>query len=105
LLLACLFGAFHYITSNHFNFFYHVAHSPVLLANIPFWRTFLFGEHSFLANIPFWRTFLFGEHSFLANIPFWRTFSIDDVVNKIEMVLNGVGYGTLKQQEAISINQ
>jgi len=64
-----------------------------------------FGEHSFLANIPFWRTFLFGEHSFLANIPFWRTFSIDDVVNKIEMVLNGVGYGTLKQQEAISINQ
>jgi hypothetical protein len=70
-----------------------------------FWRTFLFGEHSFLANIPFWRTFLFGEHSFLANIPFWRTFSIDDVVKKIEMVLNGVGYGTLKQQEAISINQ
>jgi hypothetical protein len=53
----------------------------------------------------FWRTFLFGEHSFLANIPFWRTFSIDDVVKKIEMVLNGVGYGTLKQQEAISINQ
>jgi hypothetical protein len=47
----------------------------------------------------------FGEHSFLANIPFWRTYSIHDVVNKIEMVLNGVGYGTLKQQEAISINQ
>jgi len=81
LLLACLFGVFRYIPSNHFNFFYHVANSTLF-------RRFA-GQTSLL------------RVAHLLSL----IYTICDVVKKVEMVLFPLAYSTIKQQEAISINQ